>query len=205
MKRSPGWWRSSRVLVGNIVLFLTVIAAFALIARLVRNPALIDDDLPIYLPIEPTTVRLGERAPLGPLSFRVESVGWIASSGFGDDDRLSSRADPLSGRDYLVVELIVENRGDAEADVRYQGQGRPLDVRASARRPQPTLFSPLQPRDIEIITGRAPFPNGSLAPGQTVAGPLVFALEPSRRQLGLLLLPSEPGLAPIEILLPPGR
>lgn len=205
MVKSPRWWRSWKILLGNIALFLAIVAALAIIARLVRNPELIDTDLPIALAGDVLAAELGDEIVLGDLAVRVERYAWIDSRDFGDEDRLSARADPRRGRDYLVIDLTITNRGASTVDARYQGQRFPLDLRATARRPQPILFSSVQPGDAAIITGRPPLPNGSLAPGEEVRGPLVFALEPSRRQLGLLLMVSEAGLAPVEVALSDDR
>jgi hypothetical protein len=205
MVKSPRWWRSWRVLVSNIAMFVAIVAAFAIVSRLVRNPELIDTDLPIALSADLLTAGLGDEIVFGDLALRVERFAWIDSSDFGDEDRLSARADPRRGRDYLVVDLTIANRGAASVDARYQGQGAPLDLRATARRPQPILFSSVVPGDAATITGREPLPNGSLAAGGEIRGALVFALEPSRRQLGLLLMTSETGATPVEVTLSDDR
>ena len=193
--------RLRREWIATAGLIVAIAVAVVVVPRLVRDPELIASDLPIHLPRAPSAAELGERIPLGPLSFTVSGYSWIDSRAFGAADRLSARADPRAGRDYLVLEVTLANRSDDEVDARYQGQGAPLDLRATARRPQPTLFSPVLTGDTRIITGREPLPSGPLAPGEEVGGPLVFALEPSRRQLGLLLVPTEAGLAPVEVAL----
>lgn len=150
----------------------------------------------------------------GDYRLAVSGVRWIRQSELPAGLKLTFRARPSPVVDYLVVSVAVTDKSGGGLPLTFDGSGQ--DVRLLLASTDPAAFhtDPISPSEAEAIAGEPPLTSGALGPGDRRSGVLVYAVEPYRKGLELVLVPVYPiGTTPadgpqqpaFEIRLPPAR
>ncbi len=184
---SPGR-RTARLFLLNVVVFGGAMVLLWGGSKLLHHPRGAAANVPM-----PAVMVVG-RAP-GPLDsgdyrLRLEGARWVRQDSLPKDLRLSFRARPNVLVDYLVVRVTAVDRGAGALPLGYYGAEQDVRFVLGSNDPDSSYAEPVPPSDAATISGEAPLSSGALAPGERRSGVLVYALEPFRKGLALLLIPA---------------
>lgn len=144
----------------------------------------------------------------------LDGVRWVRQDALPPSLKLEYRARPNVLVDYLVLDVTVANTSAQALALRYAGTAQDVRFELTSVDPEPFHTEPVAAAEAPLIAGTTALAGGPLAAGARRSGVLVFALEPFRKRLALLLVPHYPaGTLPdqgppypaIRLELKPGR
>lgn len=181
--------RAARMGLGYVLIFGLAMLALWGGSRLLHHPrgrAAVPSPATMVSGQAPTTLVSGD------YRLSVEAARWIRQDALPKDLRLSYRSRPSPLVDYLVLAVAVADLGAGPLPLRYADSGQNVRFVVTSNDPDTFFVEPVPASDAAAIAGTPALPNGSLAAGATRTGVLVFAIEPYRKNLELLLVPSYP-------------
>jgi len=192
-RRTPAE-RTARLFLLNVLVFGGAMLLLWGGSKLLHHPR----DAGATVPM-PAVMTVGEAPTVlasGDYRLGLERARWVRQDSLPKDLRLSFRARPNVLVDYLVVRVTVVDRGAGPLPLGYYGAEQDVRFVLSSSDPTSAYAEPVPPADAAAISGERPLASGALAPGERRSGVLVYALEPFRKGLALLLIPDYAAGAP---------
>lgn len=125
----------------------------------------------------------------GAYRLTVSGVRWVRQSSLPADLKLSFRARPSPLVDYLVVSLAVADTADTGLPLTFDGSGQDVQLLLASTDPARFHTDPIGVDEAATIAGEPALADGALLPGEQRSGVVVYAIEPYRKALELLLVP----------------
>ncbi len=183
---SPGR-RTARLFLLNLAIFGGAILLLWGGSKLLHHPR--GPGATVPMPADMVVGRAPAALDSGDYRLRLESARWVRQSSLPAGLRLSYRTRPNVLVDYLVVRVSVEDRGAGALPLTYRGAEQDVRFVLGSNDPTTSYTEPVPPADAATISGDAPLASGALAAGERRSGVLVYAVEPFRKGLELLLIP----------------
>ncbi len=175
----------AKFLLANLFAFAVLLLIVLIVGFWLRNPDLVNKNLPIALPKSIAKGNAGQVVQSGSLVIKVEDTGRIPAKTLPADIRLSSRAQLGYTDAYLWIELSLRNVGEV-VNLDFEGQGQNIRFLLGVRKPQPQVISSLLSRDLQTLDKtKIPF---TLA-GDSWRGVVAFPIGQGMSELSLLLIP----------------
>ncbi len=125
----------------------------------------------------------------GDYRLTVSGVRWVRQSSLPPGLKLSFRARPSAVVDYLVVSLTIADSADTGLPLTFEGSGQDVRLLLASTDPARYHVDPIGVDEAAAIAGEPGLADGPLLPGEQRSGVVVYAIEPYRKALELLLVP----------------
>jgi len=157
-------------------------------SKLLHHPRTVGATVP--KPADMTVGQAPAALDSGGYRLRIDGARWVKQDSLPSGLRLTYRSRPNVLVNYVVVRVSVANRGASTLPLSFEGTVQNVRFLLASRDPGSFYTAPVPPSDAAAISGASPIGNGPLAAGEQRSGVLVFALEPFRKDLSLLLIPA---------------
>lgn len=125
----------------------------------------------------------------GDYRLTVSGVRALKQSDLPPGLNLTYRARPTALVDYLLVSVTVADVGASALPLTFAGSGQDVRLLLASTDPESFNTNPVDAEEATVIAGQQALGAGTLAPGERRSGVLVYAIEPYRKGLELVLVP----------------